>query len=62
MYGDKILVVPILEAGVDNRNIYLPGNKSDIWKDVETGNLYEGGSWITKEVTLDTMPMLIRQY
>ena len=61
MYGDKILVVPILEAGVDNRNIYLPGNKSDIWKDVETGNLYEGGSWITKEVTLDTMPMLIRQ-
>lgn len=58
MYGDKLLVAPILEAGACTRKVYLPRGAS--WKDCETDTEYEGGTLINKPVTLDSMPVFLK--
>lgn len=58
MYGDKLLVAPILEAGMTVRKIYLPRGAS--WKDCETDTVYEGGTILDKPVTLAEMPVFLR--
>ncbi len=58
MYGDKLLVAPILEAGICTRKVYLPRGAS--WKDCETGTLYEGGTLIDQPVTLGSMPVFLK--
>ncbi|MCI8489269.1 MAG: DUF4968 domain-containing protein [Lachnospiraceae bacterium] len=57
MYGDRLLVAPVLEAGSSVRNVYLP--KGALWKDCETDKLCEGGSIIEKPVTLESIPLFI---
>lgn len=59
MYGDKVLVAPILEAGMKKRRVYLPSGCR--WKEGETGMTWEGGQWIEVEVTLDYMPVFVRE-
>ncbi len=58
MYGDKLLVAPILEAGVTMRRVYLPRGAS--WKDCETNTVYEGGTILDKPVTLAEMPVFLK--
>ncbi len=58
MYGDKLLVAPILEAGMTVRKVYLPRGAS--WKDCETDTVYEGGTILDKPVTLAEMPVFLR--
>lgn len=58
MYGDKLLVAPILEAGTAVRKVYLPRGAS--WKDCETDTVYEGGTILDKPVTLESMPLFLR--
>ena len=59
MYGDKVLVAPILEAGMKKRRVYLPSGCR--WKEGETGMTCEAGQWIEVEVTLDYMPVFVRE-
>lgn len=59
MYGSRILVAPILEAGAKRRAIYLP-DENTIWEDCETKEQIQGGTWIQKETTLETMPVYVR--
>ncbi len=59
LYGDRILAAPILEPGVRERKIYLPG-ASEQWENPETGERLEGGQWITQSVTLETMPVFLK--
>lgn len=58
MYGDKILVAPVLEAGAVGRMVYLPRGAS--WKDCETSRVYDGGILIDKPVTLESIPLFLR--
>jgi alpha-D-xyloside xylohydrolase len=44
LFGPDILVAPILYEGVKSRKIYLP--KGAKWRDVNYGELYDGGIWI----------------
>jgi len=61
MFGDELLVAPILMEGQAHRGIYLPqGN----WIDYFRGQKYEGGKVITYSVNPDTwsdIPLFIRQ-
>ncbi|CAM4303343.1 hypothetical protein [Listeria ivanovii] len=58
LLGEDILVAPILEAGATKRDIYLPAGA---WYDRKTGEGYPGRSTITVDVTLEDMPIFIRE-
>lgn len=58
-YGSDILVAPILESGAISRKIYLPN--SSTWIEYETKKHYAGGKWIEVKVTLDTIPIFIKE-
>ena len=56
-FGDKILVSPVLEAGQQQKTIYLPkGNWYDYW----THALIQGGMEHQFETPLDKMPIFIK--
>lgn len=59
LYGDRVLVAPVLEPGASERRIYLPGASAQ-WENPETGERFEGGQWITQPMTLETMPVFIK--
>lgn len=58
LLGEDILVAPILEAGATKRDIYLPAGA---WYDRKTGERYPGRSTITVDVTLEDIPIFIRE-
>lgn len=61
MFGDELLVAPILTEGQSHRSIYLPAGT---WIDYFRGQKYEGGKLITYTVNPDTwsdIPLFIRQ-
>ena len=53
-----LFYLPVLEAGVKSRRVYLPAGCS--WQLQETGEVYSGGIWADIPVTLETMPVFIR--
>ena len=57
MFGDRYLVAPVLECGARSRSVYLPAGT---WKQVETGEVYEGGRRIETECPLDVIPVFER--
>lgn len=58
MYGDKLLVAPILESGAERRSVYLPAGYS--WQDCETKVIYEGGQRVEIPVSMETMPVFLK--
>jgi alpha-glucosidase (family GH31 glycosyl hydrolase) len=57
LWGESMLVAPVLEAGATHRTTYLPrGVWWDYWKDVRL----EGGSEVTREVDLETIPLYVK--
>jgi len=59
MWGDHILVAPVLEKGAMRRTTYLPaGEWWDFWSHQRTRS--ENGSEITRELDLSTMPLYVR--
>ena len=60
MYGRDILVANVIEPGVKTKSVYLPsGCKWYDWND--NFKCYEGGQTIEIPVTLETIPMFIRE-
>jgi alpha-D-xyloside xylohydrolase len=59
MFGPDLLVAPILEAGTRLRMVYLPANIT--WKDVWTGQQYQGGQWIDVPAPLETIPLFLKE-
>ena len=54
MFGDKYLVAPILEAGAESRELYLPvGN----WKNIHSGEIISGGKYIAADAPIDIIPV-----
>ena len=59
MFGEEILVAPVLRKGASQRRIYLPEGE---WIDFNNPeNLYEGGDFITYPVNLETIPIFIKK-
>lgn len=58
MFGPDILVAPITEAGLTNRDVYLPTGHT--WKDAKSGKTYEGGITVQVEAGLDTIPLFVK--
>lgn len=59
MFGDDILVAPILKAGATERSVYLPvGND---WVDAWTGRAFAGGETVVCAAPLTEIPVFIRK-
>ncbi|CCC57802.1 glycoside hydrolase family 31 protein [Caloramator australicus] len=58
LFGENILVAPILEQGKNIRAVYLP---EGTWIDYWTKEEYEGGKYILKEAPLDICPIFIKK-
>lgn len=58
LFGDDLLVAPVMEAGVDHREVYLPEGTS--WREAATGQIYAGGQTVKALATLDIIPVFER--
>ena len=59
MFGRDILVAPVVKSQATQRSVYLP--KGDGWTDIWSGEQYEGGQKISRDVNLALMPLFVRQ-
>jgi alpha-glucosidase (family GH31 glycosyl hydrolase) len=57
MWGQDLLIAPVVEKGATTRRLYLPTGK---WYDWWTGQVQEGGQWINRAVDLSTLPIYAR--
>ena len=58
MFGPDIMVAPVLEAKAVKREIYLPSGSK--WVDARTGKIYEGGSTIMYNLSIENIPEFTR--
>lgn len=59
MFGRDLLVAPVIESNASKRSVYLPSGEN--WTDIWTGEKHNGGTKITRNVNLATMPIYVRQ-
>ncbi|HEV8204946.1 MAG TPA: TIM-barrel domain-containing protein [Pyrinomonadaceae bacterium] len=57
MIGNDLLVAPIMKPDVTRRLVYLPAGS---WYDYWTNKKYAGGTMISVEAPLETVPMFVR--
>ena len=57
MFGGKYLVAPVMEPGARSRSVYLPAGQ---WRNVDTGEVLEGGQRVTVPAPLEVIPVLER--
>jgi alpha-glucosidase len=57
LFGDDLLVAPVLYEGAVQRAVYLPEGE---WYDYWTGEQYTGGQTIQLPVTLSSIPIFVR--
>ncbi len=58
MFGRSLLVAPITEEGIWQRDIYLPKGE---WIDFWNGNVYEGNSSMRYTCSLDIIPVFMKR-
>lgn len=58
MFGDDLLVCPVMELGMREREVYFP--LGERWLDPYTGKEYDGGTKITAEAPLERIPVFVR--
>ncbi|WP_036640792.1 DUF5110 domain-containing protein, partial [Paenibacillus durus] len=59
MFGDSLMIAPVVEKGATSRSVYLPTGVK--WIDYWTGEEFEGGQTITKQADLGTLPIYVKQ-
>jgi alpha 1,3-glucosidase len=57
LLGEALLVHPVTEKGATSVQIYFPGDKKEVWLDLETNTVYEGGNYHTVAVSLSKIPL-----
>jgi alpha-glucosidase len=57
MFGEFLLVAPIVEEGQTERTLYLPKGS---WYDFYTNTLVKGGRYITVDVQADKIPLFVK--
>lgn len=55
MFGSKLLVAPVMEAGVRERKVYLP--EGTVWVNAHSGQEYAGGQTVTADAPLEVIPV-----
>ncbi len=55
MFGPDLLVAPVMEKGVTEREVYLPFGAK--WTDAYTGKQYDGGQTVTVPAPIDIIPV-----
>ncbi len=58
MFGPSFMVCPVTDAGVKNRNVYLP--KDTNWVDFWTGKTFQGGQTVAVATPLNEMPLFVK--
>ncbi|GGD20649.1 glycoside hydrolase family 31 protein [Pontibacillus salipaludis] len=58
MFGESLMVAPIVKKGSTSKEVYLP--KGETWIDYWTGEQFEGGQTITKQADLSTIPLYVK--
>ena len=59
MFGEEILVAPVVKKGARIRTLYLPDGE---WIDFnDRGSCFAGGQWITVDAPLNVIPMFVRK-
>jgi alpha-D-xyloside xylohydrolase len=58
LFGQDLLVAPVLEYRATSRNVYLPSGAA--WTDALSGKVYSGGQTIEVPVSLDHIPVFCR--
>lgn len=57
MWGNNIMVAPVIEKGLRSLKIYLPEGK---WFDLNKNNAYRGNQWIEYPLEIENIPVFIR--
>jgi len=58
MFGEALLIAPVLEKGATKRRLYLPkGQWYDFWNPTEKRT---GGEWIEVNVTRESIPVFVK--
>lgn len=57
MWGDNILVAPVIEKDAKRRLLYLPSGN---WYNMFTGIISPGKQWINEKVDLDNIPVYVK--
>lgn len=55
LFGDDLLVAPIMDEGVRSREVYLP--KGRCWQNVYTGESFEGGQTVKCDAPMEYIPV-----
>ena len=58
LFGPDLLVAPVMEAGLQQRPVYLPDGAQ--WTNAWTGEVLAGGQTVTAETPLDIIPLFVR--
>lgn len=58
MFGKDVLVAPVMEAGMSEREVYLPSGAE--WTEVSTGRKYAGGQTVMADAPIDVIPVFTR--
>ena len=58
MWGENILVVPVVEKGAQTRKYYLPGGR---WMDIFHHRILDGEKWYTDSTSLKLIPVFIKE-
>jgi len=58
LFGRDLLVAPVLREGAERRGGYLP---KGAWFELENGRRHEGGRHVAVPVTLDSIPVFVRE-
>lgn len=58
MFGSELLVAPVLEAGADSRQVYLPAGT---WTLLETGGVFQGSQDVQVSAPVDVIPVFRKQ-
>jgi alpha-glucosidase len=58
MFGDNILVAPVLSAKENFKKLYLPKGK---WMDWWTSKIYDGNQWIIMDAPVWKIPLFLKE-
>ncbi|MFT3844343.1 MAG: glycoside hydrolase family 31 protein [Lacibacter sp.] len=58
LFGQSILVTPVTEKGTQLQKVYLPAGAN--WFDLWTGEILQGGKYISKATPINSMPVYIK--
>ena len=59
MFGDGVLVAPVMELGLRSRPVYLPEGAT--WIDTHTGAEYAGGQTVEADAPLEVIPAFVKK-